>query len=147
VEEWRSLAAAFAPPSDIECRDGSIAMHEFLARPSSAGKARAALRGFLQACGVGPDRISEIQTASGEAVANAIEHAYDPRTSGPFFLSLYACPRHQRIVVQVRDQGRMQTADSKGGGRGFGSLIMRALTTSVDVETATGTCVTMLFRP
>jgi anti-sigma regulatory factor (Ser/Thr protein kinase) len=121
-------------------------MHEYPARPSSAPKARAALRFFLQACEVSVERISEILTAAGEAVANAIEHAYDPRESGPFFISLYCCSEHHRIVVQVRDLGTNRRNSGIPVGRGFGTLIMKALPTHVAVDTARGTTVTMLFR-
>ncbi|MBV8601047.1 MAG: ATP-binding protein, partial [Candidatus Eremiobacteraeota bacterium] len=75
MEEWRIKAAAFLPPADIECRDGQVAIHEYPARPSSAPRARAVMRTFLEGCEVGADKVAEILTAAGEAVANAIEHA------------------------------------------------------------------------
>ena len=146
VEEWRIKAAAFLPPADLECRDGQVAIYEYAARPSSAPKARSAMRAFLEGCELGLDKVAEILTAAGEAVANSIEHAYDPRLSGPFFLSLYCCTLHRRIVVEIRDRGTMRVRDPNPTGRGFGTLIMKALPTQVTFDTSSGTVVTMLFR-
>ena len=146
LEIWRTKASGFVPPHDIECRDGQVAVLEYPARPSSAPKARTAVRGFLQSCEIRLERIAEILTAAGEAVANSIEHAYDPRLSGPMVVGLYCCPTHHRIVVEVRDQGRMQSRAEPPSGRGFGTLIIRALASQVSVDTTQGTSVMMLFR-
>jgi serine phosphatase RsbU (regulator of sigma subunit)/FixJ family two-component response regulator/anti-sigma regulatory factor (Ser/Thr protein kinase) len=107
--------------------------------PSSLSQLRQTLRRWLAMAGVASDVALEITTASSEACANAIEHAYGP---GDATFSIEADRVDDRVVVTVRDTGRWKTAAPRH--RGFGLTVMRALMDDFNVESGpAGTTVQM----
>ena len=133
-------------PTNSTCTDGVAIAREFRAEPRHAATGRGVVRSFLEECAVRPERIHEVMTAAGEALTNAIEHAYPRGGPGPVVLSLYCCTEHNVIALQVRDRGKMPEGSESPERRGFGFLIMRALADAISIDTAEGTAVTMLFR-
>ena len=108
------------------------------------GAARAALRTWLRVV-VSDEQIDEIVLASGEALANALEHGRPPITmSGSWDGGM--------LRVTVRDSGAWTVSAGGrrqgGSSRGLGIPIMTALTDSLTFETTDGTAVvlTRLFR-
>lgn len=99
---------------------------------------RQSLRRLASDIGLDRERSDALVVAAGEAVSNAIEHAY-PEARGPIHL------RARRdggvLVVEVRDHGQWRRT-ATGGHRGHGLQLMRAFMDGVDIEaTAVGTTV------
>jgi anti-anti-sigma factor len=110
---------------------------------TSVGEARMQMRGWLAQAGVTEDVAADVLLASGEAVANAVEHAYTGDVPGALEISLRT---GAEIEVEVRDEGRWK---QEGGvaDRGRGFMLMRALMDDVEVgRTAAGTSVRLRLR-
>lgn len=117
-----------------------------LASPSAAGPMRHALSSFLGALDIGGDAGDDILTAVGEALANAVEHAYDV-VGQPRDVELHARLEDAvTLAVEVYDRGTFIDRPARAG-RGFGLRIVRAIARDVTVETDGGTRVRMIFGP
>jgi anti-sigma regulatory factor (Ser/Thr protein kinase) len=91
---------------------------------------------------VDPVVVHDVVAASGEAAANAIEHAYGP-TGG--VLRVMAQWAAHEIVLTVRDFGRWRSPRILGRGRGI--PIMQALTDEMLIDRSeTGTSVELRWR-
>jgi anti-sigma regulatory factor (Ser/Thr protein kinase) len=109
----------------------------FPALPESSPRLRRTLRVFLESLRLDGGRTEDVILAAGEAIGNAIEHAYRG-DGGVVRLRAYVADR--RVVVEVRDSGEWRLAGDPERGRGLG--IMRALVDRVSIEsTKTGTSV------
>jgi anti-sigma regulatory factor (Ser/Thr protein kinase) len=111
----------------------------FPARPESSPQLRRALRSFLEQLGLETARTEDAVLAAGEAVGNAIEHAYrgDKGT-----IRLRAQVRGRRLLIEVLDRGHWRLEGDPERGRGLG--IMRALVDRVSIEsTHSGTSVSL----
>src|SRR4029077_11621196 len=83
----------------------------------------------------------DILVATGEACANAIEHAYGLR---PGEIQVDVSRSDNRLSVSIKDQGSWR--DARGENRGRGLPIMNKLATSVDVvRTTDGTDVRLTW--
>ncbi len=103
---------------------------------------RAALRRWLRANGARDDETYDIVLATGEACANAVEHAYGPRGGA---LDLEASRAGDEAVVVIRDAGRWR--QPRGRHRGRGMAIMQTSMDSVDYRrTDNGTEVVLRRR-
>lgn len=103
--------------------------------------ARATLRDWLRAS-IPVGQADEILLASGEALANALEHGRTP-------ISLNLEWADSTLHLAVRDSGSWRvSADPpvRGRSRGLGIPIMTALTDSLKFETTDGTTVTLSRR-
>ncbi|GAC1403094.1 MAG: hypothetical protein NVSMB64_04130 [Candidatus Velthaea sp.] len=110
--------------------------------PESARLVRAALERLADAHGLDADRRFALEVAVGEAVTNAIEHAYGIG-DGRFAVRAAAGPHG--LEVAIDDRGSWRGPREEGRGRGV--PIMRALAHSVAIEsTAAGTSVRMTFN-
>ncbi len=104
---------------------------------------RHALSAFLDAIAVDQDTRDDILIAVGEAVANAVEHAYCG--SSPGMVQLYARVDDARtLAVEVVDRGEYISRERRDG-RGFGMRIVRSVARAVAIETDGGTRIHMLF--
>ena len=115
------------------------------AKPGTAGPMRHALRAFLAVLEIEAEVVEDISMAVGEALANAVEHAY---TEGPpGLVELYARVEEDKdqLCVEVRDEGRFIEREPRAG-RGFGLRIVRTVARAVSVETDGGTRVAMTFH-
>ena len=109
------------------------------ARSDALSGLRTALRSWLELSGVPPERHSDVLLLVGEAAANAIEHAYGAERVG--VVEVEARLGRETLGLTVLDHGSWRPPGS-GHGRGNGTGIMRALSTSFDRRTdAHGTTV------
>lgn len=115
-----------------------------LARREAARPMRHAVAAFLAAAGC-TDREAndDILTAVGEALANAVEHAYDGGAQNDIELFARLEDDHT-LAVDVFDRGTFIERAARPG-RGFGMRIVRAIAKTVTVDVADGTHVRMIF--
>jgi anti-sigma regulatory factor (Ser/Thr protein kinase) len=99
---------------------------DFVADTRNLAPSREALRSWLAQAGVERGQINDVLIATGEAVANAIEHGHRDRPEGT--VSLHAAAVVDRLHVTVTDTGAWKQphaiADSR---RGRGIALMRDL--------------------
>ena len=116
------------------------------ARSQNAATVRHALEAFLNALQLKRQKVEDITTAAGEALANIIEHAYEsgaPRSDA--YLELYAhSDALGRLSIDVSDTGAFITRQPLPG-RGFGLKIIRAIAKQLTIDTSEGTRVRMTF--
>jgi anti-sigma regulatory factor (Ser/Thr protein kinase) len=111
---------------------------------SSAALARTALRRFLLGTPLGERRSFDAVVAAGEAVANAIEHAYDRRPNQTF--TLRARYEDQTCSIFVEDGGTWNDVVPLTT-RGRGIAMMRELCDTLEIDhTQTGTTVALGFQ-
>ena len=97
---------------------------------SELAPTRAAVRAWMQEQHASEAMIEEMVVASGEALANAIEHA---RPTDP--IEVRGWSDHEHITLRITDHGSWANGEPKVD-RGFGLAIMRALSDDVHVETS-----------
>jgi len=112
------------------------------ATPNTTRAIRHVLVAFLTAIGVDEDSRDDIQTAVGEALANAAEHAYEGTEIGQIELAVEV--GENSLCVDVIDEGNFIERDRRPG-RGFGLTIVRAIARDVSVDRRGGTRVRMVF--
>jgi serine phosphatase RsbU (regulator of sigma subunit)/anti-sigma regulatory factor (Ser/Thr protein kinase) len=117
---------------------------EVRAEPPSLAEVHAALRRWLAPLWLTDQSQMMILLAVGEAVANAVEHAYGPE-GGTVEVELAAAD--DRVVATVRDHGRWRGSGAPDGSRGRGMRIMRACTVDMAVDTSEGGTVVRLEVP
>jgi anti-sigma regulatory factor (Ser/Thr protein kinase) len=99
---------------------------EFTADVNHLGPSRSALRSWLGQAGVEPDQIYDVLIATGEAVANAIEHGHRDRPEGT--VSVRATAAVDRLQVTVTDTGTWKASNTVANvNRGRGIILMRGL--------------------
>jgi anti-sigma regulatory factor (Ser/Thr protein kinase) len=112
------------------------------AESASTALARSALRRFFAGTPLGERRTYDALVAVGEAVSNAIEHAYGGRPNQTF--SLRARYEGASCIVVVEDTGSWRPDDDEPNGRGVS--MMRALSDDCSIERgANGTSVQLRF--
>ena len=103
---------------------------------------RRVLRRWLIERSVEPNLVYDVLVGGGEAVANAIEHAYGP-SGGVIRVGAERTP--DAIVLTVRDFGRWRSPRVAYRGRGI--LMMQELADSVEISPSnTGTTVELRWR-
>jgi anti-sigma regulatory factor (Ser/Thr protein kinase) len=111
---------------------------------TSAALARTALRRFLATTPLGERRSFDAVVAAGEAVANAIEHAYDRRPNQTFVLR--ARYEDQTCTILVEDAGAWNDVEPLTS-RGRGIAMMRELCDTLEIERLpAGTSVVLGFQ-
>lgn len=103
----------------------------FTAVPFAAPFVRKGLERFLRESGLDEDRRFSVITAVGEAVANAVEHAY---LDAPGTVRLSARFEDAFVRVHIEDCGNWRPA-GKRDNRGRGIPLMRALMDRVEIRT------------
>ncbi|MBV8601091.1 MAG: serine/threonine-protein phosphatase [Candidatus Eremiobacteraeota bacterium] len=116
----------FVPPA----KKASCAL-TFSAIPLAAPIARRALESFVRDLDVDDDRRFRFISAVGEAVANAIEHAYGAEAGT---LKIAATADGAFLRCRVEDSGRWRARRSSAE-RGRGIPMMRALVDAVEIRT------------
>lgn len=132
MDDIAVLAATMLPaePQPIEIR--------LPAAPTSATIARRFVSRYARVARLSPERSFDLVIAVGEAVANAVEHAYRGAT-GDFVLRLDY--RDGRIIGEVRDLGTWRERRPSPE-RGRGLAILRATTVGFELSrTSAGTSV------
>jgi anti-sigma regulatory factor (Ser/Thr protein kinase) len=132
-----ALITVFAEPAlpDVDL--------ELEARPESAAFARTALRRFLAAVPLAAERQFEMLVAAGEAIVNAIEHAY-AATRGK--VRVRASIEGATVAIEIEDDGGVWDVEAiDRAQRGYGIPLMHALSDSVEIaRSATGTRVRII---
>jgi anti-sigma regulatory factor (Ser/Thr protein kinase) len=114
----------------------------FAADPQVLSQMRRMLGRWLQEHGAQPDEIAAITLASGEACANAIEHAYAP---GVAYFELEALDADGLVTIAVRDTGRWRAP--RGAHPRRGRKMIAATVDELDLHTTeAGTEVVMRRR-
>jgi anti-sigma regulatory factor (Ser/Thr protein kinase) len=116
------------------------------ATPDTSRVVRYTLQRFLQAAGVDRERSEGFLVAVGEAVNNAVEHAY-PMLDG--IVDVRGRRDADRVTVEVADRGRWRSEAEAGrpAHRGHGLALMRVLSDDVEVErSGAGTRVLLTLR-
>jgi anti-sigma regulatory factor (Ser/Thr protein kinase) len=116
-----------------------------VAHADAAKPLRHALAAFMEALEIDREVREDIIIAVGEALANAVEHAYDAQRPGS--VELYARTGDDRgvLLVDVCDRGRFQEREHGTPGRGLGLRIVRAIARTVSIDVDGGTRVQMAF--
>ena len=86
------------------------------AEPSSVAVLRQAMRRWFAEQGITPEAAFPLLVAAGEAISNAIEHAYGP-SGGQ--LQLDVSREADAVMITVRDFGQWRPARGTNRGRGF----------------------------
>ncbi|BBF99438.1 PAS domain S-box-containing protein [Pseudonocardia autotrophica] len=106
------------------------------ADPKRLAALRRTVGGWAATCGMGADAVSDLQLTVGEAVTNAIEHAYlpdDVDAAAGVDLEL-AVASDGSVTVRVVDRGRWRPAPADPGYRGRGIALIRELAEDVAIE-------------
>jgi anti-sigma regulatory factor (Ser/Thr protein kinase) len=131
----------YVPTSPVEKLDLNL-----LAQAENCASARLAIKQLSTGLGIDEARSYDIVTAVGEAVGNAVEHAYFDSEPGEFLLKAWKrrTIQDEELIIQVVDFGTWR--EPRIDDRGRGIMIMRHLAKSMKVEnTSKGTKVTMVF--
>ena len=117
------------------------------ATPDNLAVARAAVRDWLAAAHVGADGVQDVVLATGEALANAVEHGSADDGSQRMRLEMRLGPGRE-IGVVVADEGGWRPPAADPGLRGQGIRIMRAVMDEVEIDRGdAGTTIRMVRHP
>ena len=154
LEELASqLMTRLAPAGGYEDDVAMVLYHHpapldvlFSAESEQLASVRATLRGWLRSCDVGARITQDVLVATGEAIANAIEHGHRDRPGEQ--VRLRAVSTANQLRLTVTDSGRWRaTPPGDRGLRGHGIGLMRALMQDVTIEPGpSGTTVDMYVR-
>ena len=101
--------------------------------PLSVRQARYYVRAYL---GFAPVVAEQVELALSEAVANAVAYAYPEGAGGE--IEVVMSLRRDNVEVVVRDEGVGPVGHHQTSGRGFGLLLMRALSERLEIKGAPG---------
>ncbi|MBM7774345.1 anti-sigma regulatory factor (Ser/Thr protein kinase) [Actinokineospora baliensis] len=129
---------------------GAVLRVEVTAHVQDVGVVRAALRAWLTARHLPPQRVEDILLAVDEAVTNSVEHAYRGGTPGPVVLTAMTGSADSSVVrVAVADRGQWRPPvppDRAVPARGRGLAIIQAIAAQVRIDHGTpGTTTTIDF--
>lgn len=119
----------------LSCSEGgAMPSVRFSAIPLAAPVVRAMLHRYCDELGVTPSQRFSIITAVGEAVANAVEHAYrgDP---APGYLYVRTHADAQNITIEIEDHGRWRPFQRREE-RGRGIVLMHELMDRVRITSS-----------
>ncbi len=121
-------AALFVATSDVPRHDFAF---DFSAIPMAVPIVRRTLNRYVTRLGLDDDRSYALITAVGEAMANAVEHAYPEQ---PGIVRLRVTNGDGALHVTIEDDGRWKQAQKREE-RGRGLPLMRALMDGVEIRT------------
>jgi anti-sigma regulatory factor (Ser/Thr protein kinase) len=117
------------------------------ARPDQLSVARRDIAEWAERSGLPQPLIDDLLLISGEATANAVEHAYRDRPAGDFSYEL-CCTLDGGVDGTVTDRGSWRPVPADNGTRGRGLSMIRAVSTRSEVRvTDAGTRVEFLLPP
>ncbi|WP_051683788.1 SpoIIE family protein phosphatase [Blastococcus sp. URHD0036] len=116
------------------------------ADPARLSRIRRTVSAWTLAAGLPADSVDDLQLALGEALANAVEHAY--AGSGHAGEAEYSLERDAdgSVRVRVRDNGTWRPPPADKGFRGRGIELIRALAEDVGIGPAPGGGTEAVFR-
>jgi anti-sigma regulatory factor (Ser/Thr protein kinase) len=103
----------------------------FSAVPMAVPMVRRTMQRYAERLGLDEDGRFALLTAAGEAIANAVEHAY---LGTPGLVRVSATASDDTLVVSVEDEGKWKPAQRRDE-RGRGLPLMRALMDAVEIRT------------
>jgi anti-sigma regulatory factor (Ser/Thr protein kinase) len=103
----------------------------FTALPMAVPIVRRSMQRFAERIGLNEDQRFALLAACGEAIANAVEHAY---VGAPGLVRVSAHASQDRLVVSIEDEGKWRPAQRRDE-RGRGLPLMRALMDAVEIRT------------
>jgi serine phosphatase RsbU (regulator of sigma subunit)/anti-sigma regulatory factor (Ser/Thr protein kinase) len=103
----------------------------FTAMPAAVPLVRRSLDRYAEHLGLDDDRRFSLLAASGEAIANAVEHAY---LGSPGIVRVHANLQDDTLHVTIEDEGKWKPAQRRDE-RGRGLPLMRALMDGVEIRT------------
>ncbi|MBP2473195.1 anti-sigma regulatory factor (Ser/Thr protein kinase)/anti-anti-sigma regulatory factor [Crossiella equi] len=116
------------------------------ARPDQLRPVRRQFQDWLTKAGASQQDVEILQLTSGEAMTNAIEHAYPPEHDGQVEFSARLDP-DGTVQVDIVDHGSWVAPRHDRGSRGRGLLLMRQCVDELTVRpTANGTSVCLRHR-
>ncbi|MBV9271896.1 MAG: SpoIIE family protein phosphatase, partial [Candidatus Eremiobacteraeota bacterium] len=118
----------------LQCEAGSVpAEMRYTAIPMIAPLIRASLQRFADQNGLGEEDRFALTLAVGEAVANAVEHAYRGLTPGMLFIRTHS--DDHGITVRIEDQGRWRAFERREE-RGRGITLMHEMMSGVRISSS-----------
>lgn len=105
----------------------------FTAIPLIAPIVRASLNHIADECGLSDEQRFALTLAAGEAVANAVEHAYRGETPGIVSVRAHVAP--EAITLDIEDHGRWRAFERREE-RGRGITLMHEMMTGVKITSA-----------
>jgi anti-sigma regulatory factor (Ser/Thr protein kinase) len=99
--------------------------------PAAVPLVRRSLDRYAEHLGLDDDRRFSLLAASGEAIANAVEHAY---LGSPGIVRVHANLQDDTLHVTIEDEGKWKPAQRRDE-RGRGLPLMRALMDGVEIRT------------
>ena len=105
------------------------------ATPEAASMARSTIRRFLAASGLEPSRQADMLVAVGEAVINAIEHAY---AGGRGEVLISGHLDENEVEMEIEDFGRWNEAIPEAAQRGYGLPLMHAFARVLAIDKKPG---------
>jgi anti-sigma regulatory factor (Ser/Thr protein kinase) len=130
AENTDDAAALTVAAADLRARTFTFS---FTALPMAVPLVRRSLARFAERLGLDEDQRFALLTATGEAVANAVEHAYP---GPPGLVRVSAEPHDGVLTVTVEDDGKWKPAPpQRREERGRGLPLMRALMDGVEIRT------------
>jgi anti-sigma regulatory factor (Ser/Thr protein kinase) len=113
-----------------DVREGAFGF-TFTALPMAVPLVRRSLDRFAEGLGLDCDSRFSLLTATGEAIANAVEHAY---SVAPGLVRVQASLNDDQLLVTIEDEGKWKPATRRDE-RGRGLPLMRALMDAVEIRT------------
>ncbi len=110
--------------------------------PLSVRQSRYYVRAYL---GFAPVVAGQVELALSEAVANAVAYAYPEGESGEIEVVMSLHPG-DTVEVVIRDEGVGPVGHHETSGRGFGLLLMRALSDRLEIKGAPGKGTTVRMK-
>jgi serine/threonine-protein kinase RsbW len=106
------------------------------ARPDQAGPLRRMIVAYAAARGISDTRLSELALAVGEAVANAVVHAYRGGPVGT--VEVIAGLSDERLLIAVRDRGSGLVPRDDSPGLGLGLSMMSQIADDLRIREREG---------
>jgi anti-sigma regulatory factor (Ser/Thr protein kinase) len=122
------VAALIVTANDVPARDFRF---DFTAIPIAVPLVRRALQRYASRLQLDDEQMFALITSVGEAMANAVEHAY---SDAPGIVRLRIINDEGTLTITVEDDGRWKPAQKRDE-RGRGLPLMRALMNGVEIRT------------
>jgi len=142
----RALLERTAQMDDVAVLVAALSVTHFrrviTAKPSLLAGVRRDLRLWLVRQDLDDDQVTDVLLMLGEAMANAVEHAYSDEVGA---VTIEARRAERGLLLRVADQGRWRVEPAPGN-RGRGLDVIRSLASSVALEVSSdGTALVMEY--
>ena len=123
------------------------ALRRTLRHPDDLAPTRIAVREWAAGQQLPAGSAEALLAATGEALANALEHAYHGQPPGPAEIELSRLP-DRRVRAEISDHGRWRQGAHNRGDRGSGLMLMHRIADEVIVDISQrGTRLVLIISP